>query len=218
MACDVAWFQAFLMTPPVMFGRRLLPFSIAHHYALRELESPYVVGGKAKRADLLLACSICSRTWEQIRLFLGQQVGVRRDIFRAFWWRRFDFTIADESFSNYVDEYETVPQHSTVVGTGEGKSTRVAAPFEWHLVAFLMREYGMSESEGWNMPINRAKCFFDVEAERNGDDSLMSEYELGLDELCAKMREAAKISSAAEDEAARAVQEYIAKHKRGAAA
>jgi ABC-type sugar transport system ATPase subunit len=49
------FFQALMVQPPVICGRRLRPFSLAHEYILKRIGSPYVCGGAVTRADVMAA-------------------------------------------------------------------------------------------------------------------------------------------------------------------
>lgn len=184
------WTQAFLVTPPVFCGRRLHPFSVSHSYLLKILGSPYICGGVTTKNDLLVAVDICSRTWEQNIDWITAGTGLKRSVWFAWKWRNINFDIADSSFSVYLDDYTRTPGHKADGKPSDGKY-EVAAPLEWHLVYGMMNGCHFSESVAWNMPFNRAKCYYDVMAEANGDSSLESLYDMNIEEAADRMNKAA---------------------------
>lgn len=165
------WLQAAMAQPPTICGRRLLPFSIAHEYLLKALDSPYIVGGRVQRADVLLAVDVCSRSWAEnaARLFgaippaAGWRAWARR-------WRRLD--IADRSLRRYMQDFSASPEHWDA---GPGEELR--GPWEWHLVRVLMEHYGFSEASAWDCHLARARCYADIWSEAQGDRSLVSPSE-----------------------------------------
>ncbi|MCE5317844.1 MAG: hypothetical protein LLG04_10890 [Parachlamydia sp.] len=175
--------SACFLSPPKMFGKRLRPFSVAHYYLLKHFRNPYLVGGTCTKQELLFAVYICSLTWEDCIAWIASN---SQWTDRAFWWawrwRKTDFAVASTSFEKYIEEFTATAERTEKIDeNGEPtKKISIALPLEWHLATFLMNELHFSESEAWNMPFNRARCYFDVIAERGGDDTLMSEYDRQL--------------------------------------
>ena len=171
------FFQSIMAQPPVICGRRLLPFSIAHEYILKRIESPYIVGGPVTKQDVLAAIDICAHGWQDnaARLFGGvPPVASWRTWARR--WRRVPLSTADRSLRRYMDDYSAVPEHWSAGGDGDG----VRAPWEFHLARILMQHCGMSEAEAWDCPLSRARCYADTLAEANGDKTLVSEAEQAI--------------------------------------
>jgi len=221
------WFKSLFLDAPVIFGKRLLPFSLAHHFILRVFKNAYVVGGTPDDGDLLSAIHICSRTWEQ-----NQATVLGKDsvlILRTWAWTcsRIGTTTAHESFLTYLKDFQDVPDHAEIIDVpaiNEGetivelKACKVVAPTEFHLVHTLMSKYGMSESEAWNMPLNRAQCYYDTDKEAVGESTLAddSDYDRQLDILRGKAN-AAYLAGDLEEMKRQddATEELCAKHRRG---
>lgn len=221
------WFKALFLDAPMIFGKRLLPFSLAHHFILRSFKNAYVCGGIPDDGDLLSAIHICSRTWEQ-----NQKTVSGKDstlVLRAWAWtcNRIGTATAHESFLTYLHDYQDVPDHAEIIDVPEIhegetivelKPCKVIAPNEYHLVHALMTKYGMTESEAWNLPINRAQCYYDTDKEACGESTLAddSDYSRQLDVLRGKANAAYLAGNLEEmkrqDEATEAL---VAKHRRG---
>jgi hypothetical protein len=93
-----AFFQALMVTPPVVCGRRLLPYSIGHEYVLRRVGSPFIVGGDPRREDVLTAIAVCSRTMAENRALLALGGVEARGLYGwAVRWSRFDVGTATAS-------------------------------------------------------------------------------------------------------------------------
>lgn len=190
------WFQALMLTSPRICGRALLPFSIAHRYILRALGNPYAYSDTpATAGDLLNAVAICSRTWEQNRaLLFGGQPWRAALAWEWYWMQRLSrsFDTADASFRQYLADYCTVPAHDN----GNAKDAKIGAPIEFHLVRVLMSAFGMSESEAWNAPWNRAVCYLDARAEAESTETRIlspaEEYAFDLIEQASKEADKAK--------------------------
>ena len=169
------FFQSLMVEPPVICGRKLLPFSIAHEYILKSVESPYLVGGTVDRGSILQAIDICSRSWEENRTMMGigyiPQIKTWRKWSRK--WRRFDYAAAHKSFTAYLKNFTESPAHWTSDEAGEG----IKAPTEFHLAYILMRYMRFSESQAWNCSVNRARSYYSTHSETNGDRTLVSEFE-----------------------------------------
>jgi hypothetical protein len=62
----------------------------------------------------------------------------------------------------------------------------LAAPYQWHLVRTLCRDYRMTVDEAWSTPYAYARCLYDAAAEAGGDESLMKPNHQQLDEEMAQ--------------------------------
>jgi hypothetical protein len=178
-----SWFQAQIVCPPIICGVQLLPFSIGHEYILRRLDNPYLVGGPRTRESLLECIQICSRNMAKNRTWFAE-IGTRWGTIKLAWWafrlRKLNLTIAGESFCQYMMDYVECPDHwdpaSDVSGGGKGS----CAPWEYHLHRIMCEVYHYTADEAWDVPLARARCYFDAWAESNGDKSLVSEHEQEL--------------------------------------
>lgn len=168
------FFQSIACQPPRICGRQLLPFSVAHEYFLKALESPYAIGGEISKADVLLAVDVCSRDWASnaARLF-GQTSPATAWSKLGRRWMRFDLTTADKSLRTYIADFSACPEH----WESDIRGASLRAPWEFHLVRILMQHCGMTECEAWNCPLARARCYADAIGEANGDKTLVSAEE-----------------------------------------
>lgn len=159
------WLTALLARPPAILGRRLAPFSLAQSLILHAAGNPYWFGRECKPDDLVEAVMVCSRTWEQNaeRFAANGRREARRLAARMFFRR--EFHKAHEALSQYLNDVCDVMAREIPVGSGEGKE--LVAPWQYRVVAFLMR-HGMTESQAWNCPINRARCYLDAVCEEEG--------------------------------------------------
>lgn len=167
------FFQAIVCQPPVICGRRLLPFSVSHEYILKALESPYIIGGPVTKADVLLAIDVCAHTWQDnaARLFGGAPpVGLWRRWGRR--WLRGKLSTADKSLRRYIEDYTACPEHWSGADGSE-----IRAPWEFHLVRILMDHCGFSEAAAWDCPLARARCYADTWSESQGDKTLVNAAE-----------------------------------------
>lgn len=181
-----AFFQALMVRPPKICGRQLLPFSLAHEYILRRLGSPFVCtgGDPVRREDVLLAVAVCSRTLAQNRELIAAGLGTARRL--CAWgldWRRVDVETAASSLRTYIDDYSEAPPHKTMERT-DGKRRTIGAPIAFHVVRVLCRRFNCSLDEAWNMGKGYALALWDTENEANGDETLLSEAEQYVDDLC----------------------------------
>lgn len=167
------WFKALMAVPPVICGRQLLPFSVAHSYILASLGNPYADDGPGTREALMSAIEVCSHTWEQNRERLIREPPIAEWLWWSWRWRRMDFKTADASFRQYVRDFTACPGH----WSSSADSDTIKSPWQYHVVRALMDSCGMRESESWNCPVGRAKCYYDAIGEANGDKSLVSQDE-----------------------------------------
>lgn len=177
------FFKAVFLGPPLLCGKRLRPFSIAHEYFLKRLKSPYVVGGECAKDDLLLAIHVCSLTYGELKSALNDGKHSVSKLWCLLWSLR-SLETAEESFRLYLMEHYDVPDHFEKVenlpsdisslAPETAKKESYAAPFEYHLVHVLCSQYNCTLDEAWNMPLTTARCYYDVWSESTGyDDSLV---------------------------------------------
>lgn len=121
---------------------------------------------------------IQNRAW-----FAG--MGTKWGAVKLAWWafrlRNLNLTIAGESFFQYMMDFAECPDHWEPAGDSEhdtGKGS--CAPWEYHLHRVMCDIYHYTADEAWDIPLARARCYFDAWAESNGDKSLVSEREQEL--------------------------------------
>lgn len=186
-AMNNVWIAALLKTPPVICGRRLLPFSLFHSLILERIKNAYWRGGEIDAQSLAEAVDICSRTWEQ-NVAAFDKFNVRKLRRLAFYIVR-KFGTADAKFKAYVLDYNaSIPREMGEQGRD------LASPWQFRLAMFLMGK-GFSESEAWNMPVNRARAYYDTDAEMNGADDYVTEDQEAILDMTAEinaLREAGK--------------------------
>jgi hypothetical protein len=150
---------------PVILGRRVLPFSVCHSMILHAAENPYWFGRECRPEDLIEAVMVCSRTWEQNRERFAKDGRREARRLAARLYLRKEFQAAHEAFAAYLNDACDVTARE-LPDTDGGRE--LVAPWQFRIVPFLMR-HGMSESEAWNCPVNRARCYLDATAEEAGD-------------------------------------------------
>jgi hypothetical protein len=171
-----AFFQALCCQPVAVFGRRLRPFSLSHSFILDGMENHWPRYGAGSRSALMHAVWVCSHDHATNMV----QV-LRPPLFRMFvgalMARRFDYVCEQRAFVQYMADYMEVPDH-WYSDTGTSKGFR--APWQFHFVMTLTQHCGMTETQAWDTPVALARCWYDVWAEKQGDDSLVSVREQEL--------------------------------------
>lgn len=175
-----AFFQAAFCQPPRVLGRQLLPLSLSHVFLLRGLGNRFVTEGDGERTDLFTAVMVCSRTHQDNarRLFGNGGLSVAGMLWWSLRWPESKMPEEKRTFRTYLSDYCTTPERWE---SGEGKSFR--APWQFHFVHVLTRYYGMNPDDAWNTPVSLARCYYDVWAETEGDESLVSEREKAVIEM-----------------------------------
>jgi hypothetical protein len=187
------WLTALLKSPPAIYGRQLTPLSLAHASILASAGNAYWCGGEVCRASLIEAVDICSRTWEQNSRWIARPrlASLKRLAFVGY---RSRFETASAAFESYLTDYMASPLRDV-----RGEFRRMATPWPWRLAIFLI-DRGFSESQAWNMPVCRARCYFDAHDEMNGADNMI---EREREEAYDMIAEANKLDAAGrKDEAA----------------
>lgn len=170
-----AFFQAHYYTPPRIFGRRLLPFSVSHYYLLSTLGNAWLYG-EGKRAELFAAVLICSQTDAQNRLALfGGRLSVWRTAAWIWLWRKASLDVAGASFRQYIEDSTRTPDRWE--SDGDKSGARQAVPFAYYMIKSLCEYYGYNEREAWDVAIAKARALYDTVAESMGDDKLITASE-----------------------------------------
>lgn len=161
---------------PVILGFRLRPLSIWHVWALSALESPYVLGGNYGVEDVVNCLLFCTQTRESYNaLALTCMEGaVKGEIAAAYLEADKDGRFeAEKQLAAYFGDCTVFPEFWQDSKTDPVKD-RLRCPGEWHLVATLLQmRICQTETEAWDYPIARARCWQAVESERQGGSSYM---------------------------------------------
>lgn len=187
-----AWYKGLVYQPPVILGRRLKPFSLAHSMTLEELRNPYVMTSSPQLdpAALHFALWVCTMSGDEI----GRNVYATKRLklwiaLRGWWYRKHDLQDAHETFLAYIKDCSDHPERSIPCSAdGKEKSrTFVKAPWQYHMVRTLCKVYGMYHAQAWDCPLILASCLHAADMEANGDDSLIDRAtEQRIDQLRAE--------------------------------
>jgi len=168
------FFQAAYCQPPRVLGVQLRPFSLGHLLLLEGLGNPFVAWGTGSRAELFAAVLVCSHTMaENGRVLFGGRLPLWRLIWWALRWPERRIGPERDAFVRYLADYTATPEHWESESDGKG----FRAPWQYHFVLVLCREFGMGWAEAWNAPVALARCCYDTWAETQGDKSLISPEE-----------------------------------------
>lgn len=153
------------VTPPVILGRRMPPYSAYHQLTLEAFESPFFFqdGRPITAGDVVEAWLICCdrygdgkrtfRRFQRSRLF---RFIVRQRMLLAGWG-----TVRDQ-LMDYMAAFTFAPR---VRISGDSRSSKV--PVAWHLVA-VMVGHGMPLAEAMDLPLCELVCLKIALAELNG--------------------------------------------------
>ena len=174
-----AWLTALMVTPPVILGRRMQPFSLAHSFILERAGNPFWVGGERGPEHFFEALEICSLDLQGNRARVAKNVGRSFKRWVAKYFRK---VTADDvaRFAQYLDDY--LACHPRESG---GSGRELHSPWQFRIVADLVAS-GLGEERAWNMPLNLARCYYDARAELDGDDTLLDQNSVDAYELIAR--------------------------------
>lgn len=162
-----AFVQAFTYSPPVILGRRLLPFSPWHGIFLEATDSSYLLGGPHSFDDLISGIWLCSRSFLNGWASPGDLREAKRWGRRA---RNDDLVEAYKLFDDHVKVSLSSPEYWR---SPDSQSLR--APFFWHLATFGVNYLHLSEQQAWDYPVARLTCYLACKSENEGGKDLMSE-------------------------------------------
>ena len=172
-----AFFQALYCQPVSVFGRELRPFSLSHSFLLSELKNGWVTADEGLRSDLMHAVWLCSKNHAE-----NQRTLLSPPLIRLAWFalksKRYDYAKERNKFLQYLSDYTDVPQH----WHGEATGKAFLAPWQFHFAVTISQNCGLSINEAWDMPVALARCYYDIWAEQQGDESLVSVREKKLAE------------------------------------
>jgi hypothetical protein len=180
---QAAYLNALFLAPPVILGRQLKPYSLAHIAFLRSIDSPFYTGKHASINDLVIAAFVCSHAWpfpfmSQDPDALGQAC--------AEWGESLgtvDFKSNLAAFLRYIRAYSAMPARGTPPDAEAIVPEQV--PWMFAMAFFLMNDLGFEEIQAWNTPVGRAFAYAAVKAVRSGDETLVSEEEESIAEMLA---------------------------------
>lgn len=168
-----AFFQALFCKPPKVFGRKLRPFSLSHSLILDGLDNESLRGSSERKVDLLHAVWICGNDHAT-----NQRELLDPPIFRMMVMSHvasaYDYEKEEKRFNQYMNDYMEVPDHWR--GDSSGRPFR--APWQYHFAMSAAQQCGISIDAAWDLPVALARCYYDVWAEQQGDDSLVSRSEM----------------------------------------
>lgn len=151
-------------------GLKLAPLTVGHLFLLLEINSPFVTGKRETFEDFLLAVFACSCRHDKSKANLRKWWA---PLFFRMWGylnRRRNFAEELLSFHDYLTEQMAVPTYKK----REGASAS-SAPIPYQLLAALMTEFGMSESEAMDMEVKHVHCLCAANAEMRGHVDTQSE-------------------------------------------
>ena len=170
--------NALFSNPPIVLGRRLRPYSLAHNFALKTIRSPIISGEDWTRSDLLTACWICRMDLDEIR---SKVFADEPDQSEVAAWSSLLFDEPDETwdegykcFVDYVSAYCEVPDR---LRSGDDKS--IKHPWEFFIAVRLAGVKVVNHiDDAWNMACNLAHSYHSAWSETQGDESLVTEEDL----------------------------------------
>lgn len=175
------WWQA-VNLPPVwdVCGIRASSLTLWHMFALERLGNPYLLGGECKRSDAVALLLFASRDMRGgLRLVRSPHHRSRRQLLISLRLFRRAFNEIHVACLDYIDTcLRTVGRYEKQEGGGK----KAAVPYQWHIAHRLCRDWGMKLDEAWNTPYALARHLYDVSAESEGDDSLLSEQAQRVDD------------------------------------
>ena len=158
-------------------NRRLLPFTLGHLRLLECVESPYLTGGQATRADLFAAVAIIALPWRVARWAVGRQFWlsvaawiIGRNDGKAWDWRE-----ESAAFERYINDCQWTPESyrkegereddASVFGYSSSFSMRLAVKLAGMNIGQLSR---YPARQVWDMGIIEALAWAVTAAETSG--------------------------------------------------
>jgi hypothetical protein len=171
------------LSPVRVAGVNLRPLTLGHMDVLCGLESPVCGGDVNDPTDLAVALFVCSRDWKTAAAEI-RSGRAGRMLHRM--GRRFGRMSAEKAgavyaaFADYIQTCSAAPPRWEEPGAGGGSPR---AP--WHLAAFciLQEKTNFQPLEAWDLTVSRAFELCAVIGANNGDDKLMTEAEMRIQEM-----------------------------------
>lgn len=163
----------FFLTERTCYGFTLKPFCMAHSAYLEAIGSPLVCGGDATVSDLVIAAQVCAAHPGGFAL--------RFEMLSDEQLAAFNEDDERERFRAYLDEGRQSPDLKDFEG-GAGRGAW-RAPWQFAIVAYLIRHSTITRQEAWYMPEGEALWYFyTVEEQETGKSRIYSEEEQHEDE------------------------------------
>ena len=198
---------AALPQPYRILGLRLRPFSLGHYLLLSRHDCAFVASESrpATRADLVLACLVCSMRFDEFEAWIEPRPVRWTDRLRAAlsfsptlilsafrhsqaqfdmvrWGRAvgpvWSFDAKVRLFLRYMEESSRTPKYWIEREDGRGSGAHWAQ----NVLNLLTGELGFTRTESLDMPLAEALLHFFAAAERLGAVRLMTEDELDITE------------------------------------
>jgi hypothetical protein len=146
--------ESFLNADHRIFGRRMLPLSLGHAFALEAVGNPFYHGKLGTSDELRLAAWMCSRP----PLSLPETSGWRHRLWR--WGTdKADFNAEVAAWRAYVADYVAPPQlWNKAPKAGERRHEPSKIPSNLLTVVRLMR-MGMTEQQAWATSVGVAAWY-----------------------------------------------------------
>lgn len=163
--------NAIFQRAPVVFGRQLRPFSLAHAYVLEAFESPYMRGGADPTIeDMALLVWVCSQDAYPFERLADEMLDPRLQKRMAKWGRRVrSQDLAAEA--DKVRQYLMVAHDQPARYFREGALRKPSMP--WPLVIFVrLKQAGFDEATAWNQPLPMSTAIKLTVDWLAGDDSM----------------------------------------------
>jgi hypothetical protein len=154
----------------ILLWVRLLPFSIGHKLLLHRICSPFMFGGKVSLNDLLDAILICSSDYRTAKRVMR---GLKFKEKLWTWMVRFLCWKNPARIEQEIDEFEDYlsnsgePKPRTWKVSGKTRETHVPEILNIKLT-LLSSDCGFCESEIMDMPLVKARWFFEGYMDRKG--------------------------------------------------
>lgn len=173
---------------PTVLGRRMLPFSLWHSFALDAFNSPLMSDAEVAADDVVFAAWICSRGHaDAVDVLRSNRDRIAAECEE--WGRSVGM---DECLGaapvmlRYIAEFSKIPPRHGA--TGE------PLPIPWQLACFYRLSAGRYDAQTaasiWDMPLNMAVALMVCRAVESGDQSYVDEStERAIEEAKRKLAE-----------------------------
>jgi hypothetical protein len=179
------YLQASIQEPVNVLGLNLNPFSLGHLFLMRRYECPFASDDPNEMAgcgDLMLACVICSRTYEEFLEFI-HDIDFKwlnewdKKVSKWFRKKQLDALEEFQKFNNYRQTALYIPYVSP---TSSDPGTPSGAHWSMTIYQFMTKELGYTTSEALNMPLAQAIVEYYKALETMGCVTLMNDFECAV--------------------------------------
>lgn len=179
---NAAFFNTAAENPPRVLRLRLRPLTLGHIYVLNCVESPFVSEhGEITEADFFIAVFVCSQKWQDAERALNSRwLGSFVRVWK-FFTRKKSMVRQLTRFQAYLSEGLRAPKFKNKLDAEELES-----PWFWRLMAFLLSEMHLSESDSMDCRVWRANALYAAYAEMKHDLKLISQRDQDLWEYAAQ--------------------------------